>query len=256
MLLYVREDDLAAVKNVPSRDHFTIVKVTGGYDFKIDELGDYGHLLPVAIVNTFHKYSRVVPSPFINALNRERNPIRITYAHTRTVRELASIVPTSDKKDKPEEFKDKLRGWRRSLLPRLAETLKSTLSPREAERLILEMLRRDGMDVLWNAGASEQGADILCDVQLGYGLLSKIAVQVKMHWGEDYDITGVEQLEKAFQSHQVEAALLVTMADKLGNNVLERIEEAQKKYNIRVLYGEELFEGLLKLITDASLDLA
>lgn len=254
MLIYINEGDLVVVKNVPTWEQFTIVKIKGGYNYSIEDIGDYGHMLPVIIVNTFHKYSKVVPSPFINALNREQNPIRITYKHSQTVRELASIIPSSEEKDKPELFKDKVISWRESLFPTLKESLKRNLTASETERLILEMLRRDGLDVLWNAGAYEKGADILCDVQLGYGLLSKIAIQVKMHWGEDYDITGIEQLEKAFEAHSVQAGLLVSMAEKLGDNVIKRIEKAKKKYNIQVLYGEQLYGRLLELIADSSLD--
>lgn len=256
MVLYIKESDLVVVKNVPTRYQFTIVEVKGTYDYKIEDIGDYGHILPVKVVNTFHKYSKVVPSPFISALNREQNPIRVTYKHSQTVRELATIAPSSEEKDKPEQFKDKVINWRESLLPHLTESLRNSLTASETERLILEMLRRDGLDVLWSAGAYEQGADILCDVQLGYGLMSKIAIQVKMHWGEDYDTTGIEQLEKAFEVHSVQAGLLVSMAEKLGDNVLARIEQAQRKYNIRVLYGEELYDRLLELIADSSLDLS
>ena len=45
MLLYIQEDDLVAVKNVHSRDKFTIARVIGKYDFQIDSsVEDYGHL--------------------------------------------------------------------------------------------------------------------------------------------------------------------------------------------------------------------
>ena len=256
MLLYMQEGDLVAVKNVPGRDQFTIARVTGGYDFKIDpSIGDYGHFLPVEIVTAYHKYSKVVPSPLVNALNREQNPIRVTYKHQQAIRDLASKDTTSEERDNPEQFKEKVAKWRGSLLPHLRDALKVNLSPNETERLILEMLKRDGMDVLWSAGPREQGADLLCDVQLGYGLTSKLAIQVKMHWGEDYDITGIDQLEHAFLAHGVQAGLLVSTADKLGENVINRIEEAQKKYNIRIIYGEELYGRLLELIADSSLDL-
>lgn len=77
-----------------------------------------------------------------------------------------------------------------------------------------------------------------------------------MHWGEDDDVAGIDQLEKAFQSHSLQAGILVSMADKLGQNVLNRIEEVKKKYNIQILYGEELYERLLELIADANLNLS
>lgn len=254
MLQYIERGDYIVVKNIPSADKFTIVEVVGDYDYQISEKDDYGHILPVKTINTFHKYSSVVPSPFVNALNREQNPIRITYKHSLTVKELAVVIDARDK-DTPEQFKDKISKWRVSLLPSLKKSLQTGLTPPETERIVLEMMRRDGIEGLWNAGAAEKGADILCDVQLGYGLTSKIAVQVKMHWNEDYDTTGIDQLETAFEAHSVQAGLLVSMADKMGENVLERVEQARKKYNIRVLYGEELYMRILELIADPNLDL-
>lgn len=254
ILLYIKKGDFVVVKNIPSAEEFTIVEVVGDYCFHVSEKGDYGHILPVRVVNTFHKYSKVVPSPFTNALNREQNPVRITYKHSSTVKNLARITATEEK-DIPEQFKNKMSKWRKDLLPTLKKTLREGLTASETERLVLEMMRRDGIDPLWNAGAGEKGADILCDIQLGYGLTSKIAVQVKMHWDHDSDTTGVDQLEKAFTEHSVQAGLLVSMADKVGDNVLERVKQANKNYNIRVLCGEELYTRLLELIADPNLEL-
>jgi hypothetical protein len=45
------------------------------------------------------------------------------------------------------------------------------------------------------------------------------------------------------------------MADALGPDLKKRIEESKKKYNIQVVYGEDLFVRLLELIADSSLDL-
>lgn len=174
MLVYIKEGDLVVVKNVPTREQFTIVGVTGQYDFKIGDIGDYGHIIPIQIVNTFHKYSKIVPSPFINALNREQNPIRISYKHRQAIRELATISPLAEEKDKPEEFKDKVKGWRSSLTTHLTGLLRNSLKFWETERLIQEMIRKDseGEDVLWIAGSGERGADLLWEVQQRYGLSS------------------------------------------------------------------------------------
>jgi hypothetical protein len=255
MLLSIHEGDLVVVKNVPTAQEFAIVKVVGGYSF-MDPNDGYGHVLEVEIVNTFHKYSRIVPSPFTNALGREQNPIRVTNKHRQTVLDLASINPTAEEKDRPELFKDKVKRLRQGLLPHVVDVLKKNLTAPETERLVLAMLQRDGMDVVWNAGSGEKGADILWNVQLGYGLDSKIAIQVKMHWDGDDDTTGVEQLVLAFQSHPVQFGLLVTTARELGPNLHRRLEEAQKEHNIGVLYGGELYERLLEVIADANLDLS
>jgi len=256
MLREIHEGDYVVVKNLPDPQHFAIVKVVGGYSFEDPDIG-YGHVLPAEIINTFHKYSQVVESrsPFISALDREQHPIRRTRQHHQTVIDLVKSDPTAEEKDKPEPFKGKIERLRQSLLTHIDDMLRKNLSDSGTEKLVLEMLRRDGMEVLWNAGAGEKGADILWNAQLGYGLDSKIAVQVKMHWDNDNDTTGIDQLVRAFGSHQVQAGLLVTMANKLGPDLQRRLEDVQKVHNIRVLYGVELYKRLLELVADSNLEI-
>lgn len=257
MLSEIKVGDLVVVKNVPDRDKFTIVRVTGPYDFTLDKGEDYEHVLPVEIVGVYHKQSEFVPTTLVNALHRERNPIRVTYKHKQAVCDLASKAAntTPEERAKPEQFKGKVAKWQSSLLPHLKDALKAKLSPPETERLILEMLKREGMGVVWTAGPGEQGADLLVDPQIGFGIPYKLAIQVKMHWGQDNDQTGINQLEQAFVAHGVQAGLLITVADTLGPDLTKRIEESRKKYNIQVIYGEDLFGRLLELIADPSLDL-
>jgi len=255
MLLYIKVDDIIAVKNVPSFEMFTLVRVTGDYNFVQGEVGDYGHCLPVESVATYHKSSRLVPAPFVNALNRELYPVRVTYKHQQTVRELVSMKATPEEREAPEIFKDKVTRWRRDLLPHLKAILQRSLTPRETEHLVLELLRRDGMEVLWNAGPGEKGADILSEVPLGFGLTStKLAIQVKMFWDLHSDTTGLDQLETAFRSHAIQAALLVSMADKLAPELHNRLEQLQRQFNLRIIYGSDLYERLLELIADGSFD--
>jgi hypothetical protein len=255
MLLYIKPGDLIAVKNLPSADKFTLVRVRGDYDFLRDEMGDYGHYLPVELLASFHKSSALVAAPFVNALNRERYPIRVTYKHELTIRELSSVEATREERETPEHFKEKVTRWRQELRPHLKAILQKSLSPGDTERLVLELLRRDGMEVSWNAGAGERGADILANVPLGFGLTSSLAIQVKMHWDLDSDVTGLEQLETAFRSHRIQAALLVSMADQLSPQVHNRVETMQKQFNLRVIYGTELYERLLELVADAGLEI-
>ena len=118
------------------------------------------------------------------------------------------------------------------------------------------MLKRDGMVVEWSPGAGEAGADLLCSVDIGYGIKYKLAIQVKKHFGQDNDETGIDQLEHAFNVHGAQAGILVTMADTLGHELATRIEESQKKHNIQVIYGSDLYGRLLELIADSSLDLS
>jgi predicted Mrr-cat superfamily restriction endonuclease len=257
MLAEIKVGDLVVVKNVPKHDRFTIVKVTGPYDFTNTTQGDYEHVLPVETVGVYHKQSAVVPATLVNALNRAQSPIIRTIKHHQAVCDLASKAAdtTPEVKVKPERFKEKVARWQKSLLPHLKDALQKDLSHNETERLVLEMLKRDrdGKDVEWIAGPSERGADILCSVQIGYGITYKLAVQVKMHPGQDNDQTGIEQLEQAFTAHGVQAGILVTTADTLGPDLTKRIKES--KYNIQVIYGEDLYGRLLEWMADPSLDL-
>jgi hypothetical protein len=102
MLENIKINDLIVVKNVPDRSHFTLVKVTGEYDFQIDKaIGDFGHFLPIEVVGDFDKYrSAAVPAKFVRALNAHRHPIRRTSAHKQTVIDLALSVGTEEGKEK------------------------------------------------------------------------------------------------------------------------------------------------------------
>lgn len=251
MLNSIQADDLIAVKNLPSGDVFTLVRVAGDYQFSLGEIGDYGHFLPVEIVSVFNKHAAVVPAPLVNALNREQYPIRVTYMHEDAVTNLSLIDLNDGVAHLEASFEEKLENVRSKVVESLKTALSEIiLTPRNTEKIVLEMLRRDGLDVMWNAGPNERGADILATVYTGYGLYTRLAIQVKMHQGIDNDLTGINQIEQAFQEHGVDAGLLVTLADELGNDLQMRVREVQQRYNVQVLYGIELYLRLLKLVFD------
>ncbi|TGO03499.1 hypothetical protein PN36_05485 [Candidatus Thiomargarita nelsonii] len=87
MLKEIKKGDLILVKNVPSFEHFTLVRVHGEYGFEInEEQGDFGHFLPAVVLNSFLKVS--APAALVGALNSSQWPIRITYKHHKAVLEL------------------------------------------------------------------------------------------------------------------------------------------------------------------------
>lgn len=246
----IKERDLVVVKNIPSSKEFTIVEVDGDYDFQIGELDDYGHILPIKKVARYNKLSAEVPAPLTNALNRERYPIRITYKHKKTVQNLATADHPREVATQPEGLKVGLEQIRRRLASELKDHLRKKLTPGFAERLVFDMLRRDGLDAVYNAGPHEQGADVLTEVGLGYDLMAGLAVQVKKHWGHDNDTTAVQQLRRAFEAHGVDAGLLVTFADELGEDLSAAIDEAKRELNVGVIYGDDLYGRLLEMIAD------
>ena len=254
MLESIEKGDLVVVKNVPTQEEFTIVKVMGPYDFQIDpEVKDFGHYLPVAAPRVYHKLSNNVPAPFINALNRARNRIRITNLHDDTVA-LLYKRESEESDTKPEELRDKLHSWRESLIPELKALVRGGLNPKNAERLVLLLLEREGIRVEFTAGPNERGADLVGSTSVMRSITSKVAIQVKMHWGRDDDTTGLDQLEKALTEHNVDACLLVSFADDLGDAVQERLKHLKRSHNVEALYGRELYSQLLDLLVDTEYD--
>jgi hypothetical protein len=254
MLAYIQPDDLVVVKNLPSSDKFTITKIGGTYDFRIDpKVADFGHLLPVQDSRVFSKHAKAVPAPLVNALNRARSAIIPTYKHQEAVI-LLYAVTDEQAANRPEEFVDRFRHWRQASLEALKTQLKNDLNPKQAEHLIRRMLLRDQPDVLWTAGPKERGADFVVTVDNGYGLATRMAVQVKMYWGLHDDIGGLDQLEQAFREHNVDTGLLVSFADRLGPTLAKRLSELKQRYKVEVLYGENLYERLLELLADPKID--
>jgi hypothetical protein len=256
MLAYIKPDDLVVVKNIPSSDKFTIVKITGAYNYRIDEeAGDFGHMLPTSGPQVFAKYAKAVPAPLLNALNRAQAAIIPTYKHHETVIQLYAVTDEQEK-NKPEEFAEKFRRWQQVATKALKAQLAKDLSPKQAERLILMLLSRNRPDgsVLWTAGPKEHGADFVVTVDNGYGLATSMGVQAKMHWDVDDDTRGLDQLEQAFREHKVDTCLLVTFAESLGTTLSQRIADLKQRYKVEVLYGDNLYGRLLELLADPDVD--
>ena len=253
MITAIRAGDYIVVKNIPTNNHFTIVVVIDGYGFDLDKsVGDYGHYLKVDRIGEYHKNAEVVPSELVSALNRERNSIRITYKHDNSVVGLLKFKG-DPRATMPEAFKEKVYRWKKSLEKNLWDEMSKDLNATLFEQLIKELLRRDGFEnVRWTAGAGEKGADIIAERAIDYGLVVKIAIQVKYHKGVTSDRTGVDQIVQAFEAHEADVGLLVTSADELSDDLKEYISSRQKecRRKIEVLYGEYLNSRLLEAVVD------
>lgn len=188
----------------------------------------------------------------VRALSRERHPIRRTLKHHDAVVNLAGLDTEDGVAQKPEPFKEKITRLEQSLADHLKDRLHENLTPKTAERLVLEMLRSDGLNVDWTAGPGEQGADLSTEALFGYGLSTNVAVQVKFHRGTESELRGLEQIEQAFEERDADAGLLVTFADELSDEVEKRLKELQHEYreNVGILYGDHLYRRLSALIVD------
>jgi hypothetical protein len=252
MITSIEEGDLVVVKNVPDGKSFTIVKVTGPYEYHIDNnTGDFGHILPVTGHREFNKLANMVPARLASALDRARRRIIPTIRHADTVVALYERSKTSDEM-KPEELRSRLVSWRQKLIPHLKAIILEDLRPESAEQLIEILLKQRGIVVDVIAGPNERGADMLGTVSFASleGLSFRVAIQVKKHDGVENETNGLDQLERALSEHRVDACMLVSFADELGDRFDKRLKALQQKHNVEVLYGNELYSELLDLIVD------
>lgn len=259
MLTHIKSGDLIVVKNIPDSNSFTLVKVKGEYDFSIDEeQGDQGHIIPIEKIQSFDKRASVAPSPFVNAINREQHPIRRTKKHKETVINLAQGDISDEEATQPEKFKEILQNCRSELQEPLKKYLKDKLNSRLAEKLVLNMIAHELEEekIEYTAGPAEQGADIIAEFDFGYVFSHKIAVQIKMHWEKDSTTHGVKQLKKAIQKYDVDAGMLVSFADELGDDLERAAEKLEAEYPVEILYGDDLYERLLETIVDPEFDIS
>jgi hypothetical protein len=252
MILSIEKGDLIVVKNVPDGKSFTIAKVNGRYDFRIDpKIGDFGHLLPVAGGREFHKLSAAVPAQFASAIDRAQSRIIPTDKHAdRVIALYGRRQGLSDKK--PEELRGRIGSWRTELISHLKKHVREALQHKNAERLIEMMLKQRGISVDFTAGPNERGADMVGTASFASleNLNYRVAIQVKMHDKVENDTTGLDQLERALSEHRVDACLLVSFADRLGNEFDKRLRTLKRKHNFEVLYGDDLYSELLDLIVN------
>lgn len=245
MLNEIEAGDYILVKNIPSETYFTIVEVDGPYGFSIDEdVGDQGHFIPVIKRATFHKNSELVPGNLSSAVDRERYPIRRSHAYNGAIRQLAAADAYEARATQPEQTGETWDRWSRDVAEFVKRAITDDGNWRLAEKLVEHHLTSEGLEVKNVAGPTEQGADLLASVPTPFNLKPLIAVQVKFHTGTEWDSTAVRQLKQAIQSYGGYGGLFVSFAEELSTETKREIQEAQKTYNIDVLFGSDLYERL------------
>ncbi|MCK5877311.1 MAG: hypothetical protein KAG43_06735 [Candidatus Marithrix sp.] len=131
MVIGIEKNDLIIIKNIPSHDYFTIVRVVGEYKFKlVPEKNNLNHFLPISLVGEFYKYSKVVPSAFLRTLNRELHPIKmIRNYQCSTIKNLVSQIEKDPKvTEKSSNFIIQLWQWEVEHLGKVGAILLFTIA--------------------------------------------------------------------------------------------------------------------------------
>ena len=264
--------------DTPRGDHtlwdkfFTVVKVTGKYDFdSVSPMGsdwdDFRHVIKVEPIASFsydyNNYTRTIKSSFggyrdpVNNVNKEEFHEALR----------ALLADYEKDPDKPRDenmssleaiaMSDKIASARSKYLASIAEQIK-TWDNKELERIIIELFAKNGYECIRTNSFDGKGGDVdaafacytlnsllekIVDMPSAENvMLPEIRVQAKKKSGTDFnDIQGILQL---FEKEGSEKAIniLINTADDFTP---EAKREAQIK-GVIIINGQELAELLVQ----------
>jgi len=127
----------------------------------------------------------------------------------------------------------------------------------EFEQLVHQLFQRiyAGGRVEHRGGPAEHGADLIVITRDPLGLEYKVAVQVKLHEGTDFDTTALEQIREARKFHRVDAGVVVTTAERTSET-FEQIRaslEEELGIDVRAITRDEFVQLVLAHMSDGQL---
>ncbi len=274
----VQIGDVILVPNLPEYGFFMLVRVTGPYRYEplqltqehdVNDLGqDYGHILPVTIItpNGINKYAVDVDAAIRSTL---RTPMRMwnlggySEAIERLIAALEqgadTATPTTGEGRLATAWELALSAASEMLNQQLWGHLDSRFRAAEWEeplKLVLQSLYPKS-EVIWTAGRSEQGADLVLKIpdHFGGGLPWIILIQVKNYEAEIGPAV-IDQLVTAYESYRNQGKILslvvMTTAETASDALRTRADSLQNELGLPV---EIILRGrLLRLLSNGLME--
>lgn len=234
-----------------------LARVTGGYRYEPIASGeqsgvDYGHIVSVELIKNRDGQPAIVDpdSEYVHAPLRSsmRNLLRMWSvdrygSHIDTL--LTAIAGGADtRRVQPEA--EKLSEFFKEVRAAVWKSLEKRYHGAQFEQLVHQLFERiypDGR-VEHRGGPAEKGADLLVSMQDPLGLEYTIAVQAKLHSGEEQDLDALKQIRTAHGAYHIASGVVVTTAEGTSERFDEYCEklEAELKIDIRVITRDEFVE--------------
>lgn len=262
-MLEIESGDVVLTPHQPEWHRNGVWRVVSGYEF--DPLPnvrgpapDFGHLLRVEPLGVIDHRSAAVLAGLRRALTSGfRTRMRQLDDHGEEIERLLSDPAAARPSDAAEHFAQVRRRARDALGESLLEQYKDA-DFEDPVRALLEALYPDA--VRHTAGRSEAGRDFLIEDTDALGLSRRLIVQVKAWSGTvapDLLDHGLAQLARGIdeEDHEVDLAVLLTLAEELPADAEERIALAQDQTAVRtrVLVRDETLDLLLDQLTHMKL---
>lgn len=255
--------DIVIVPNIPDQGRWVLARVSGPYRYEPPPTdagvgSDYAHVVPVEPIRKADGEVAVVEADNehvdarLRASMRSMSRMWSVDALGAKVDALIASIGRGDDTARAQPEAERFAGFSTAVASAAWEKIRERYKGAEFEMLVLRVFRDlydhggSGRVEHWG-GAGEKGADLIAFTRDPLGLEFKIAVQVKLHDGEDDDVHALDQIKVAKAAHLVDAGVVLTTATTLSERFVKHHEalEAELGIDIRVLTRDEFLRLLL-----------
>lgn len=256
-LLDFKAGDYVVYINVPEWGKCTVAKVTGQYQWKFED-DDFNHRFPVdpSTVCVFDRNDASVHPALRSRLKLQGRWWRIYLKD-----EFAELLEVLKKGVTPSQRTPEanLRFLSNEIQPfllNITQRIHHTHPNYDLECLFAEVFKKipGVIDVKWQGGAGDHGADILVTFDGGLPIpglekQSVLVVQVKSYEGDHWDTRAVEDIKRAFE-HYPEASmgLIISTANSITTAVEKELDKLREDGGkpVSLLVGPDVAAFLLR----------
>ena len=258
----VKLGDYIITPHLPKEGVWSIVKVTGGYCYKIHpEAGDFGHILKVELINRdrpINPMCAAVAAPLRETAKTRFRMWNVDHL-AEQVRRLVKAVERGNDVSQPEPVTEKLASIHELAATAIKNELRDRFQAAEFEKpikMLLDRIYGEG-NVERHAGPRERGADFVCSSTDGLGVQHSVAVQVKMFRGTVASLDPLDQIRRAHENYEkISAGVVLTMAEDFAEDFMARKEALERELSIPIhlLSSKEVVDLFMKHLPDLELD--
>lgn len=241
----LKPGDTVIIPNQPRQGCWLLARVVGPYRYEQpqpDALAgtDYSHVVPVELVRTKDGRPAVVEADNVHVDARLRASMRSMSrmwsldAQGDKIERLISAIALGEDTSVPQPEELKFGALSAEIVEAAWLGIRARYKGAEFERLVLRVLGAVYPEVQHRGGPGEKGADIIAVAHDSLGMEYKIAVQVKLHEGEERDPHSLDQIERARIAHRVDAGIVVTTATGFSADYLDYHAELEARLGIDV----------------------
>lgn len=256
-LLDFKAGDYVVYINVPEWGKCTVAKVTGQYQWKFED-EDFNHRFPVdpSTVYVFYRNDASVHPALRSRLKLQGRWWRI-YLNDEFSELLEvlkkGVAPTQRTPEANLRF---LSNEIQPFLLNITQRIHHTHPNYDLECLLAEVFKKipGVIDVKWQGGAGDHGADLLVTFDGGLPIpglekQSVLVVQVKSYEGDHWDTRAVEDIKRAFENYpEAGMGLIISTANSITTTVEEELDRLREESGkpVSILVGPDVAAFLLR----------